>query len=405
MIEIERADPKLLGQRLAEARRARGLTQQEAADHLRCSRPTLIATEKGTRRAKPEELVALAELYGRSLHELVRPGGGIAALEPHLRAAVDSSRADDKELGEAIREFQRFAEDHRELERITGIHQPDTYTPEVAIPARGDLRPFAENVAVRGRSRLELGDQPILNLREVMENDGGLRIFYGPMPSTVAGMYVFAAELGYCVFINRKHPPERRRYTLAHEYGHFLCDRHKPGIDYLSETGRKPRNERFADAFAMSFLVPESGIRRQVNEVTAATGDFQVADLCRLSGYYSVSVQAMTLRLEDLGLIDKGTWDYLKEEGFQPALAKQELGILPPERQEEAYPQRYKHLAVQAFLQARISEGQLARFLRCDRVTAREMVAQCGTQPYLDSGGNPVMLRMAFDRSLLKGRP
>ena len=404
MIEIDRADARLLGQRLTEARRARGVTQRDAADHLGCSRPTLIAIEKGTRRVKPQELVALAELYGRTLHELVRPGAGVTALEPHLRAAVDASRADDKELEEAIRQFQRFAEDHRELERITGIRLPEAYTPEVALPARGDLRPFAENVAVRERSRLQLGDQPILNLRQVMENDGGLRIFYGPMPSTVAGMYVFAAELGYCVFINRKHPPKRRRYTLAHEYGHFLCDRHKPGIDYLSEAGRKPRNERFADGLAMSFLMPESGIRRQVTEVTAASGDFQVADLCRLSSYYFVSVQAMTLRLEDLGLIEKGTWDYLKEEGFQPALAKQQLGLEPPGSREEAYPQRYKYLAVQAFSQGRISEGQLARFLRCDRVTAREVVAQCSTQPYVDPSGNSVVLRMAFDQSVLKGR-
>jgi Zn-dependent peptidase ImmA (M78 family)/transcriptional regulator with XRE-family HTH domain len=404
MIEIDRADARLLGQRLTEARKARGLTQQDAADHLQCSRPTLIAIEKGARRVKPEELVALAELYGRSLHELVRPGGGVTALEPHLRAAIDCSQADDKELEEAIREFQRFAEDYRELERVTGIRLFEAYTPEVTIPARGDLRHFAENVALRERSRLQLGDQPIPNLREVMENDGGLRIFYGPMPSTVAGMYVFAAELGYCVFINRKHPPERRRYTLAHEYGHFLCDRHKPGIDYLSETRRKPRNERFADALAMSFLMPESGIRRQVTEVTAATGDFQVADLCRLSDYYFVSVQAMTLRLEDLGLIEKGTWNYLKEEGFQPALAKQQLGLERPGSREEAYPQRYKYSAVQAFSQGRISEGQLARFLRCDRVTAREVVAQCSTQPYVDPSGNSVVLRMAFDQSVLKGR-
>jgi Zn-dependent peptidase ImmA (M78 family)/transcriptional regulator with XRE-family HTH domain len=405
MVEIDRADARMLGQRLTEARRARGVTQEAAAAHLGCSRPTLIAIEKGTRPAKPEEIVALAELYGRTLHELVRPGAGVSALEPHLRAAVDSSQTGGEELAEAIREFQRFAEDYCELERLTGTSELGAYTPEVSIPARADLRHFAEHVGVRERSRLQLGDQPILNLRQVMENDGGLRVFYGPMPSSVAGMYAFAADLGYCVFINRKHPPERQRYTLAHEYGHFLCDRHKPGIDYLSGSGRKPKSERFADAFAMSFLMPESAIRRQVTKVTAATGDFQVADLCRLSNYYFVSVQAMTLRLEDLGLIENGTWDYLKEEGFQPALAKQELGLEPPGRPEEAYPQRYKYLAVQALSHGTISEGQLARFLRSDRVTAREVVAQCSTRPYDDPDGNPVVLQMPFDQSVLKGKP
>jgi transcriptional regulator with XRE-family HTH domain len=42
-------DPRILGQRIAEARKARGKTQEEVADFLECSRPTYIAIEKGDR--------------------------------------------------------------------------------------------------------------------------------------------------------------------------------------------------------------------------------------------------------------------------------------------------------------------------------------------------------------------
>ena len=52
-----------------------------------------------------------------------------------------------------------------------------------------------------------------------------------------------------------------------------------------------------------------------------------------------------------------------------------ELGRLVAEM-----PERYKALAVYAYEQEKISEGQLARFLDCDRVTAREIV-----QEYLTS--------------------
>ena len=52
MVEVNQIDPKLLGQRLAEARKARGVTQEDAAKHLECSRPILIAIEKGTRPAE-----------------------------------------------------------------------------------------------------------------------------------------------------------------------------------------------------------------------------------------------------------------------------------------------------------------------------------------------------------------
>ena len=61
MLQLDQIDPVTLGQRLAEARKARGVTQQEAASHIACSRPTLIAIEKGTRRAKAEEIVKLAD--------------------------------------------------------------------------------------------------------------------------------------------------------------------------------------------------------------------------------------------------------------------------------------------------------------------------------------------------------
>ena len=70
MLGIENLDPKVLGQRLTEARKSRGVTQEDAAKHLGCSRPTFIAIEKGTRLPKAEEIVNLASpkqyIYGQS---------------------------------------------------------------------------------------------------------------------------------------------------------------------------------------------------------------------------------------------------------------------------------------------------------------------------------------------------
>ena len=102
MAEAEQNDPRLLGQRLTAARKARGVTQEEVAAHLGCSRPTLIAVEKGERRAKPDEIIKLAAYYGRSVHELVRPGVSIVALEPHLRAVVDPTSVSQEEMNTSI---------------------------------------------------------------------------------------------------------------------------------------------------------------------------------------------------------------------------------------------------------------------------------------------------------------
>ncbi len=404
MVEAEHADPRLLGQRLAAARKSRGVTQEQASTHLGRSRPTLIAIEKGERRARPDEIVKLAAFYGRSVHELVRPGVETVALEPHLRAVVDAGSASVEEINSAITELERFAEDYRELERVLDTKPVSAFPPEVSLPKpkRGSLVDFGEDVATRERDRLGLGSQPILNLRQVLEADVGLRVFYGGLPSKIAGMFAYTAELGFCVFINCKHPLERRRATLAHEYGHALCDRYKPGIDYLEPQGRKPDSEKFAEAFGLSFLMPASGVRRKFHEITDSTGDFQVADLCRLSNYYWVSVQAMTLRLEELGLIDKGSWRDLSEQGFKPRKASEDLGLTPRHaKSDEPFPQRYKFLAVQAYRLGKISEGQLGKFLRCDPVEAREIVAACLEQSFVDANGQVLARKMPFEKSLL----
>ena len=95
MLGIEILDPKMLGQRLTEARKARGLTQEDAAKHIGCSRPTFIAIEKGNRHPKAEEIVKLASLYGRKVSDLVRPGEPVSDLQPHLRAVAQQMKADD----------------------------------------------------------------------------------------------------------------------------------------------------------------------------------------------------------------------------------------------------------------------------------------------------------------------
>ena len=94
---MNRLDPRVLGLRLIEARKARAATQEDVATYLGCSRPTYIAMEKGERAAKAEEIVRLAAYFGRSVHDLVRPGEPAAGLQPHLRAVVERTHEHDRE--------------------------------------------------------------------------------------------------------------------------------------------------------------------------------------------------------------------------------------------------------------------------------------------------------------------
>lgn len=394
-------DPRILGQRLAEARKARGITQEAAAAHLECSRPTYIAIEKGERPAKAEEIIKLAAFFGKRVHELMLQSEPVTDLQPHLRAEAQRMQAADGELERAISELQQFAEDYRELERLMKAPLRSKLPDERALNNRVDPVELAEDTAIEERRRLGLGDQPVINLRNILETEVGLRIFYGDLPSPIAGMYAFVTDLGCCVLINRKHPPERRRVSMLHEYGHVLVDRHKPGIDYLSRPGRRPANERFAGAFATAFLMPATSVRRQFLDVVSSTNDFRVADLCRLAHTFFVSVEAMALRLERLGLLPKGTADHLKESRLPVRGAKEELRLPPHPVTDAPYPDRYKFLAIHAYERGEIGDSELAHYLRCDIVTAREVVARTLTSLTVEANGKSFQLQLDFQQSLL----
>lgn len=401
MSEPTSLDPKTFGERLAQYRKAGGKTQEQVADFLGMSRPTYIAMEKGVRVPATGEILKLAELLNRSVHDLVRPGLPLK-LEPHLRGGIDAASRDAGELTAAIQVLQQFAEDYRELEGLMNAPLATNYPPEVQLPQRGSLGDFAEGVAARERARLQLGDQPVPELRQVLESEVGVRIFFGQLPSRVAGLYAFVADLGCCVMINSRHPRERQRASLAHEYGHLMVDRHKPGIDYLNQDGRRPANEKFVEAFAMAFLMPATGVRRHFQDVYNATCDFQVGDLVRQATLYAVSVQAMALRLESLGLLSRGTWDFLVEQGFKANTAKRELNLIEAEAgAEPPYPKRYKLLAVHAYLRGKVTEGQLMHYLRCDRLEAREIVAESRHHVEVTPDGGREILELPFDRSLV----
>src|SRR5215218_3358126 len=102
-------DPVHLGERLAEARRDRGLTQQDAADAISVARTTITAIEKGMRKPRASELARLLLLYGRSVSEFARPMGN-AESPPFLVQFRESNKssATDSHRTEAIQQFERL---------------------------------------------------------------------------------------------------------------------------------------------------------------------------------------------------------------------------------------------------------------------------------------------------------
>jgi Zn-dependent peptidase ImmA (M78 family) len=205
-------------------------------------------------------------------------------------------------------------------------------------------------------------------------------------------MYAYTEEHGGVMAINRAHPPEMRRHSMAHEYGHFLTDRFRPEITVLGRYERRPATERFADAFGRALLMPAASVRRRFHELLRQRspgrendrgGRPTVGDLFRSAHSFYVSLEAMTLRLEDLRLVAPGTWEglRLRRQGLRLGDAWSFLGLREHPVDDERLPSRYRYLAAEAWQRGELSEGQLASFLRVDRVTARQVVQGLGVTP------------------------
>ncbi len=92
----------------------------------------------------------------------------------------------------------------------------------------------------------------------------------------------------------------RQAFSVAHELGHyFLHEKKKTDLFYRSQilnlSGEQPREEKEANIFAASLLMPEYWVKHYY----ALT-----KDLNKLAIIFGVSITAVDYRLRDLGLIE-----------------------------------------------------------------------------------------------------
>lgn len=371
---LDSIDMRQLGKELQEARKNRGMTQEAAAEALGVARTTITAIEKGDRRIKAGELIRLARAYGRQVSDFVGQRPRVESFQPQFRGPYLPTAEDEQAIAPSIKTLEELCHHYLELEEIMEAPLMRKYPPIYAVAGLPPEQ-AAESVAIEERNRLGLGDGPIPILRYLLEQDVGLRLFYLPLPSRFSEIYVYDDAIGACMAINSQHPEERRRWSAAHGYAHFLAHRYKAEVAVENSYRRQPESERFADAFARYFLMPTAGVTRRFNDIRRTQGKATPAGLCTLAHYYGVSVEALTRHLEDLKLLPTGLWDTLRDSGFKVREVQRQLGLEGIPASDEELPKRYQYLALTAFEQGLITEGQLTRFLRVNRLEARRAIA------------------------------
>ncbi len=116
-------------------------------------------------------------------------------------------------------------------------------------------------------------------------------------------------------------------------------------------------------------------------------------------------MEATAIRLEQLGLIQKGSWQFLAESKFAPREAAELLALESLPINDLPYPDRYRYLAVAAFERGEIGVSDLAHYLRCDILKARELATITLSSREIDSTGEQSAWRLDFAKSLLSPVP
>ena len=380
MADLNELGAQEIGRRLRLARENADIRQDAAARFIGMSRPTLVSIEKGVRRVRIEEVQVLTRHYGVSVNALLRREAVHTNLIPRFRKLRETA---DKHAVEAIQLFNGLIRADVEMENVLGIKRRRNYPPDRGIN-EGNVLTLAENHSQELRAWLGLGPGPIADMFSVIELGLGIRLYQRRLSSKskVAGLFTYDETVGACILLNANHPLRRRIQSAAHELGHFYGTRNAPEV--LEEDERfLPRDERYANAFGRALLTPAESFGESFRQLKEITGKTTRRLIILLSQQYNISRQACGLRLEELGLAKKGTWEWFEKNGSitedhvrnvlgemanQPDLAKVDA--------DRPISHRMSLMAHVAWKRALMSESQLAELLGIDRVELRNVIDQ-----------------------------
>jgi len=144
------------------------------------------------------------------------------------------------------------------------------------------------------RRRLELPSGPIRSVTSVAERAGAVVVTTDKIPAGVSGMSLSSpAGSPPLIFVSSTLPPDRSRFTIAHELGHLLMHSllHPAYVD-------ESVLEDEANAFAAELLFP-------AEEVEAVLGRVSLRTLRLAKTEYGISLRAGVYRARDVGLLER----------------------------------------------------------------------------------------------------
>jgi Zn-dependent peptidase ImmA (M78 family) len=328
-----------------------GLSVEEVSGSVGVGRREIERWEEGLAEPSVEQLWELAELYGRGtdyfLKDLPPAPAGVSFRLLNNRTMEELSI----EARRVIARFEELCRAAYELEQMTG-------TPRniAVVPAPHESN--SERLAQRERQRFGANGRPIRDLRSLLEKEGVLVFELSVAGSEFSGFSWWHSHYGPCIMVNARDGPGRRAFTLAHEYAHILHE-HPPHV-CDPEAALGAADERFANGFAVAFLMPASDVLETFETRGLSGTSLTYQQLGSLASRYNVSLHAMAIRLEELRLVPSGATEALEAQ-WEAAGKYYRRGRTPAWKRRLG--KTYVSLASNAYAQGHISVGKLAEYL------------------------------------------
>jgi Zn-dependent peptidase ImmA (M78 family) len=115
--------------------------------------------------------------------------------------------------------------------------------------------------------------------------------------------FMIADDLAPMVGVNSSFSMQARIFSLFHEIGHLLAHHNSACLGFVRPAQQHDKDERWAERFAASFLLPDTPVLNYVRARHPDGGVVTSLDTVRtLSSSFKVSARATALRLIDLHL-------------------------------------------------------------------------------------------------------
>ena len=376
MASVNQLSDQEIGRRLRVARENANKSQEEAARAISKSQITIESIEQGRFALGIVELQNLAHFYDRSVNAIIRRSAVHVSLIPRSRRLIKSP---SESVIEAANILNNLVCAEVELESILGVERKINY-PEQKVTNVGDVEALGNKHAAELRQWLGVLAGPVSDIFSLIEHNIGIRLYQRKLAASISGLFVYDPAVGACILLNTSHSLSSRRYTAAHELGHFIGTRNSPESFEKNESFESGE-EQYADYFGQSFLAPQDSFRKAFHSLSEG-GDWPSRKLViLLAQKFGVSLKFCVQRLEHLGLVKRGIWEwFLSSGGITKRQEKEVLGDAIVENDfarddsEHPIPRRIGLMAWRAWDRDLLSEGQLSELLCLDRVSSRKFL-------------------------------